>query len=91
MKAYTDKPKRNSYFKHNVVYCKKGDVVITYPNVLAAEAATGIYSDRIYKCCNGINICKEADFGGGGYNTWEERYTEYICTKCGKTKKIFDL
>lgn len=53
IKSYTDKPKRKSYFKHNIVYCKKGDIVITYPNVLAAEAATGIYSDRIYKCCNG--------------------------------------
>ena len=47
IKSYTDKPKRKPYFKHNVVYCKKGDIVITYPNVLAAEAATGIYSDRI--------------------------------------------
>lgn len=56
IKSYTDKPKRKSYFKHNVVYCKKGDIVITYPNVLAAEEATGIYSDRIYKCCNGKKI-----------------------------------
>ena len=56
IKSYTDKSKRKSYFKHNVVYCKKGDIVMTYPNVLAAEAATGIYSDRIYKCCNGKKI-----------------------------------
>lgn len=56
IKAFSDKPKRKSYFKHNVVYCKKGDAVITYPNVLAAEEATGIYSDRIYKCCNGKKI-----------------------------------
>jgi len=53
IKAYTDKPKRKSYFKHNIVYCKKGDIVVTYPNVLVAEKETGVYSDRIYKCCNG--------------------------------------
>ena len=53
IKSFTDKPKRKSYFKHNVVYCKKGDVVVTYPNVLVAEKETGVYSDRIYKCCNG--------------------------------------
>lgn len=23
IKSFTDKPKRKSYFKHNVVYCKK--------------------------------------------------------------------
>lgn len=70
IKSYTDKPKRKPYFKHNVVYCKKGDVVITYPNVLAAEAATGIYSDRIYKCCNG-----KKGFTGGfawSYTPFEE-------------------
>ncbi len=38
----------------------------------------------------GIMTCKEPDFGGGGYNSWEERYTEYVCTKCGKRKKVFD-
>ena len=32
---------------------------------------------------------KEPDFSGDGYNTWVEHYTEYICTKCGKKKKIF--
>ena len=53
MKSYTDKPKRKPYFKHNIVYCKKGDIVVTYPNVLVAEKETGVYSDRIYKCCNG--------------------------------------
>lgn len=37
IKSYTDKPKRKSYFKHNVVYCKKGDVVVIYPNVLAED------------------------------------------------------
>ena len=70
IKSFTDKSKRKSYFKHNIVYCKKGDVVITYPNVLEAEAATGIYSDRIYKCCNG-----KKGFTGGfawSYTPFEE-------------------
>lgn len=57
MKAFTDKPKRKPYFKHNMVYCKKGDVVVTYPNVLVAEKETSVYSDRIYKCCNGKMCC----------------------------------
>ena len=38
---------------------------------------------------NGIKTYREADFSGDGYNTWVEHYTEYICTKCGKKKKIF--
>ena len=37
----------------------------------------------------GIITYTEPDFSGDGYNSWEERYTEYICTKCGKKKKIF--
>jgi hypothetical protein len=32
----------------------------------------------------------EPDFSGDGYNSWKERYTEYICTKCGKRKKVFE-
>jgi len=70
IKSYTDKPKRKSYFKHNVVYCKKGDVVVIYPNVLAAEKETGVYSDRIYKCCNG-----KMGYAGGfawSYTPFEE-------------------
>lgn len=70
IKSYTDKPKRKSYFKHNVVYCKKGDVVVIYPNVLAAEKETGVYSDRIYKCCN-----KKMSYAGGfawSYTPFEE-------------------
>lgn len=70
IKSYTDKPKRKSYFKHNVVYCKKGDVVVTYPNVLVAEKETGVYSDRIYKCCNG-----KMGYAGGfawSYTPFEE-------------------
>ena len=53
MKAFTNKSKRKPYFKNNIVYFKKVDIVVTYPNVLAAAEATGVYSDRIYKCCNG--------------------------------------
>lgn len=45
---------------------------------------------RLYR--NGITICKESDFSGDGCcNSWQERYTEYICTKCGKRKKIFNI
>ena len=40
----------------------------------------------------GIITHTESDFSGDGcYNSWKERYTEYICTKCGKRKKIFNL
>ena len=39
---------------------------------------------------NGIVTRTEDDFSGDGcYNTWQEHYTEYICTKCGKTKRVF--
>jgi len=38
----------------------------------------------------GIITRTESDFSGDGcYNSWQEHYTEYICTKCGKRKKIF--
>ena len=31
---------------------------------------------------------QEADFADGCcYNTWQEDYKEYICTKCGKRKR----
>ena len=39
----------------------------------------------------GLITRREADFGGEGYNTWEERYRDYVCTKCGKTKRVFDV
>ena len=35
-----------------------------------------------------IETYKETDFGGGGYNTWDETYDIYKCIKCGKTKKV---
>ena len=38
----------------------------------------------------GSIIRREVDFGGEGYNTWKEKYKDYVCTKCGKTKRIFD-
>ncbi len=41
--------------------------------------------------CTGTITRTESDFGGDGcYNSWQERYTEYVCTKCGKRKKIFN-
>lgn len=42
--------------------------------------------------CNGIETHSELDFSGdGGYNHWQEYYTEYICTKCGKKKRTYKL
>ena len=38
---------------------------------------------------SGIIAHEEPDFSGDGYNIWQEYYTEYICTKCGKRKKVF--
>ena len=35
-----------------------------------------------------IETYKETDFGGGGYNTWDETYDIYKCIKCGKIKKV---
>lgn len=49
-----------------------------------------LFHKHIYEYSHtGIIVYKESDFSGDGYNTWQERYTEYICTKCGKRKKVF--
>lgn len=52
-----------------------------------------LFCKHTYKYSHtGIVTHTESDFSGDGcYNSWEERYTEYICTKCGKRKKIFNI
>ncbi len=38
----------------------------------------------------GIKTYTEADFSGDGcYNTWQEHYEVYTCTKCGKEKRVY--
>lgn len=49
-----------------------------------------LFCKHIYEYShNGIITCNEPDFSGDGYNSWQERYTEYVCAKCGKRKKVF--
>lgn len=49
-----------------------------------------LFCKHSYKySCTGIIAHEEPDFSGDGYNIWQEYYTEYICTKCGKRKKVF--
>jgi len=50
-----------------------------------------IFCKHVYKYSStGIITRTEDDFSGDGcYNSWQEHYTEYICTKCGKRKKVF--
>lgn len=40
---------------------------------------------------SGIKTYTEPDFSGDGYNTWQEYYTEYVCTKCGKKKRTYKI
>ena len=40
---------------------------------------------------SGVETYSEVDFSGYGYNTWDEYYTEYICTKCGKKKTVYKI
>lgn len=47
-----------------------------------------LFCKHDYKCsCGGIKIYGEPDFS----NTWQEYYTEYICTKCGKKKTVYKI
>jgi hypothetical protein len=40
---------------------------------------------------NRILTHTEPDFSDGGcYNTWQEKYTELICTKCRKIKRVYN-
>ena len=40
---------------------------------------------------NRILTHTEPDFSGDGcYNSWQEKYTELICTKCGKIKRVYN-
>jgi len=50
-----------------------------------------LFCKHSYKySCSGVITRTESDFSGdGSYNSWQEYYTEYVCTKCGKRKKIF--
>lgn len=49
-----------------------------------------LFCKHAYKYSHSGAITRtESDFSGDSYNTWEEYYTEYVCTKCGKRKKIF--
>lgn len=51
-----------------------------------------IFCKHTYKYSHaGIITRTESDFSGDGCcNSWQERYLEYVCTKCGKRKKVFD-
>ena len=47
-----------------------------------------LFCKHTYKYSHSIiKTYREPDFGGDGYNTWQERYNEYVCTKCGKKKR----
>lgn len=47
--------------KRDRVYALKGNELLVFNSVLEAAEKTGIYKDKIYKCCNGKVKC------AGGY------------------------
>lgn len=62
----------NKRLKHHKVYAKKGDNIFEFGSVLEASQSTGVYKDKIYKCCN-----NKMSYTGG----MEWSYTPFILNK----------